>query len=127
MQSTINFIVDVTKPSSVVLSDGVYEGRVNLSWTQSSDNSGIAGYNVYRCTKQEGCNTKEDFTLLTPNSLLLTTYTDTYPCPEYNCYAVAGLDYANNESDLSNILSIRVTEETAMDSVLYVHNDFLLE
>ncbi len=84
-----------------------------LAWTASSDNIGVAGYNVYRCTAPaagQPCTGVwiANATLPSFNDTSLTSNT-------YYNYQVQAFDFANNNSPLSPTLSL-LTYRTTADS-----------
>ena len=84
-----------------------------LAWTASSDNIGVAGYNVYRCTPPaagQPCTGVwiANATLPSFNDSSLTSNT-------YYNYQVQAFDFANNSSPLSPTLSL-LTYRTTADS-----------
>ncbi len=87
---------DSTPPStpSDLSTTNVSESSVELSWTASTDNVGVSGYNVYR-----------DGTLL--GNAASTSYIDNTvtSCTEYT-YTVTALDAAGNESSPSAGLTV---------------------
>jgi fibronectin type 3 domain-containing protein len=85
--------------------------RTNLTWTASTDNVGVAGYNVLRCTPPglgQACQGVWIANTSTP------TYTDTALSEEtlYN-YQVQAFDLASNNSALSQTLSLQTFRSTA--------------
>ncbi|MDO8646873.1 MAG: LamG-like jellyroll fold domain-containing protein [Candidatus Diapherotrites archaeon] len=72
----------------------ISQTQVNLSWTASTDNVGVAGYNIYRNS-------------IMVSSSIATSYSDAglTAGSAYN-YAVSAFDAAGNESALSPIKSI---------------------
>jgi len=84
-----------------------------LAWTASSDNIGVAGYNVYRCTAPaagQPCTGAwiANTTLPSFNDSSLTSNT-------YYNYQVQAFDFANNNSPLTPTLSV-LTYRTTADS-----------
>ncbi|MGA2737057.1 MAG: hypothetical protein ABSG65_06350 [Bryobacteraceae bacterium] len=84
-----------------------------LTWGASSDNIGVAGYNIYRCTPPavgQPCTAVwiADSTLPSFNDSTLTSNTT------YN-YQVQAYDFANNSSALSPLLSLQ-TYRTEADA-----------
>ncbi len=82
---------DTTPPSvpTGLTVTGVTTSTASLSWTASTDNVGVTGYNVYRSGSQVGTST-------------LTTYTDTGLAPSTTyTYTVAAYDAAGNVSTQS--------------------------
>jgi chitodextrinase len=86
---------DTTKPTAPgnLTATPTSGSQVNLSWSASTDNVGVAGYHVYRGTTQVATATT-------------TTYSDTGLTPNtaYQ-YHVTAFDAANNESDPSATVS----------------------
>jgi fibronectin type 3 domain-containing protein len=80
-------------------------GTASLSWTASSDNVGVAGYNVLRCAPNPPT---QPCTGVWIANTAWTTYVDYGPLnisTQYN-YQVQAFDMANNNSALSNTLSL---------------------
>ncbi len=95
--------VPPSKPSSLTGSAG-YTGA-KLSWAASTDNVGVAGYNVYRCAPPalgQSCKGVWIANATTP------AYNDSGLAPNapYN-YQVQAFDLANNKSALSTTLSLQ--------------------
>jgi fibronectin type 3 domain-containing protein len=83
----------------------------NLSWVVSSDNVGIAGYNVYRCTPPAA---GQPCTGVFLAGATTTTYTDsTLTSNTFYNYQVQAFDLANNLSPLSPTLSLLTPRTTA--------------
>jgi len=84
-----------------------------LSWNASSDNIGVAGYNVYRCTPPAA---GQSCTGVWVANATLTSFNDTSLTSNtpYN-YQVQAFDFAGNNSALSETLSL-VTYRTAADA-----------
>jgi cell division septation protein DedD len=79
-------------PSKLTVTN-VTSDAINLSWTASTDNVGVAGYRVYRKAVNE-----DGYTLIAePNSAAFSDKNVTISCI-YE-YAVAAADTAGNESD----------------------------
>ena len=100
-----------TQPTGLTGTAGLTQAT--LSWQPSTDDTGVAGYNVYRCTppaQGQSCAAVflDDTTLPTYNDPTLTTNTP------YN-YQVQAYDFANNHSPLSTVLSLQ-TFRTSADS-----------
>jgi fibronectin type 3 domain-containing protein len=92
--------LDTQKPTAPQNLTAVLSGtsRVDLSWQASTDNVGVAGYNVFRNGSLVG----------TPGAT--TTYSDgPRPAGNYH-YEVRALDAAGNESDSSNTATITVPD-----------------
>src|SRR5450755_176247 len=78
--------------------------QVNLSWNASSDNVGVAGYNLYRCSpSSQG----QSCTGAWIANVTATTYVDSGLAENvpYN-YQVQAFDLANNKSPVSQTLSV---------------------
>ena len=98
-------------PANLTGTPGVI--AANLSWTASTDNVGVAGYNVYRCTPPGSGQPCAGVWIANTS---LTSFTDsalTSNTP-YN-YQVQAFDLANNDSPLSTTLSLQ-TYRTSADS-----------
>jgi chitodextrinase len=97
--STIEILpagVDTQAPTAPtgLKSDSVSSTRVDLSWTASADDFGVAGYRVYRDGTQVGTATG-------------TGYADTTVAPGTSyAYAVKAYDAAGHVSDSSNVLTL---------------------
>ena len=78
-----------TTPTDL-LTIAVSSSQIELSWNASSDNIGVAGYNVYR-----------DGTFLKSVSSTSTNDTGLNPLTQY-CYRVSAFDAAGNESEQSS-------------------------
>jgi len=92
-----SLIADTTPPTTPTLSGSASSStQINLSWTASTDNVGVSGYQVYNADTNAllatTTSTSRSFTGLTPN----TTYR----------YYVKAYDAANNYSDASNTVAI---------------------
>jgi fibronectin type 3 domain-containing protein len=85
----------------------------NLSWTPSTDNIGVAGYNVYRCTPPAAGQLCTGVWLA---NTTLPSYSDSSLTSNtlYN-YQVQAFDFAGNNSPLSPTLSL-LTYRTTADS-----------
>jgi chitodextrinase len=75
-------------------------GRVDLAWTASNDDVGVAGYKIYRNGAQVGTSSTASFTDST--AAPQTTYS----------YAVAAFDAAGNTSDLSDPAPVTTPADT---------------
>ena len=94
---------DTQPPSAPILNSAVASGpnQVNLAWGASTDNVGIAGYQVFRTG-----------TLIANTSSATRSFTDlTASAGSTYTYVVRALDAASNTSSLSN--SIQVTTPAA--------------
>jgi len=83
----------------------------NLSWTASTDNVGVAGYNVYRCspaTLGGPCTGVQIATTTVPSYTDLNLQSNTF----YN-YQVSAFDLANNNSGLSQTFSLQTLRTSA--------------
>ncbi len=83
-------------------STALFSSQINLSWSTSTDNTGVAGYRVYKSGKLIGTTTG-------------TTYSDTglLPSALYS-YAIAAFDAASNESAKSPQISATTLAASAM-------------
>ncbi|MEX0172752.1 discoidin domain-containing protein [Streptomyces sp. LMG1-1-1.1] len=79
-------------------------GQVKLTWTASSDDTGVTGYDVYA-----------NGTLRTTVAGGLTTYTDTQPAAATVTYRVRANDAAGNQSGDSNAVTRNGTGGTGSD------------
>jgi chitodextrinase len=88
-----------TAPTDVV-GTAPSAGRVDLSWTASSDDTGVAGYKIFRDSVQVGSSTT-------------TSFSDTTALPDTTyAYAVAAFDAAGNQSDLSASVNVTTPPDT---------------
>jgi hypothetical protein len=88
--ATANWTIDTSPPSTPTnLAGAPASGtQVNLTWTASTDNTGVTGYDVYR-----------NGSLLTPTPVTGTSYTDTTASPGTSYqYGVDARDGAGNVS-----------------------------
>ncbi len=97
---TINVSVapDITSPSvpTNLTTTAISSPQINLSWTASTDNVGVVGYEVYRC-QGTNCSPTTQIATSTTNS-----YSDTGLSPSTTyVYKVAAYDVAGNVSGLS--------------------------
>ena len=84
------------------------ESQVNLSWTASTDNVGVTGYQIERC-EGAGCSSFSQIATTTG-----TTYNNTGLLASMSySYRVRATDAANNPSDYSNITSAATLDTTA--------------
>ncbi|HBD27076.1 reprolysin-like metallopeptidase [Flavobacterium sp.] len=109
--SNTNFTItagtsDTTVPSTPTLSaSGTTQTSTNLSWTASTDNVGVTGYNVYRGT-----------TLLT--TVTGTTYTATgLTASTAYSFTVRARDAAGNLSAVSNTVNVTTLANTTDTTV----------
>lgn len=86
--------------------------QVNLSWAAATDNVGVTGYKVYRCTGSSCSN----FTQIgTPTN---TSYNDTgLTVSTTYRYRVSAVDAENNESAQSTSVSVATNSDTTAPSV----------
>lgn len=73
---------------------------ITLSWTASTDNVGVTGYNIYRNGTSVGTNTT-------------TSYTNTGVAPGTYSYTIQARDAAGNLSSQSNAVSYTLADEVA--------------
>ncbi|MBL0740468.1 fibronectin type III domain-containing protein [Chryseolinea lacunae] len=99
---TTNAATDTQAPTvpSGLASSGVTAGAVTLSWGASTDNVGVAGYEVYR-----------NGTLLTTVTTLTTTVTGLTASTAY-VFKVRAKDAANNYSAFTSDLNVTTTAAT---------------
>jgi chitodextrinase len=97
-----NVVADVTPPSIPIgfVSAGTTTSTVSLSWTASTDNVGVMGYKVYRCTG--ACVPAVQVGNVATPAFIDSglTASITYS------YAVAAYDAAGNTSALSTVLQV---------------------
>jgi len=90
--TTLSEQQDTTAPSIPTLTaTAASSSRIDLSWSTSTDNVGVAGYKIYNGSGtylSSGNGTSTSFTGLNPNT-------------QY-CYKITAYDAANNESGYSN-------------------------
>ncbi len=98
---------DITAPTAPtnLVATTASAGRVDLGWSASTDDTGVAGYRIYRNGSQIGVSTT-------------TSYADTtaQPATTYSYYVVA-YDSSNNPSAASNTASATTPPDTAPPSV----------
>ncbi|MFH9736492.1 discoidin domain-containing protein [Streptomyces roseolus] len=82
-----------TAPANLAFTEQT-SGQVKLTWTASSDNTGVTGYDVYA-----------NNTLLTSVAGNVTTYTDNRPAGQTVTYHVRAKDAAGNQSGNSNAVT----------------------
>ncbi|MFE5898580.1 discoidin domain-containing protein [Streptomyces sp. NPDC056488] len=82
-----------TAPANLAFTEQT-SGQVRLTWTASSDNTGVTGYDVYA-----------NNTLLTSMAGNVTTYTDSRPANQTVTYHVRAKDAAGNQSVNSNAVT----------------------
>ncbi len=93
---------DTTAPTTPagLTATAISSSRIDLSWTASTDNVGVTGYNIYRCTGL-GC---------TPSTQITTSATNSYSNTGLSAstvyvYRVAAYDAAGNVSAQSSSAS----------------------
>jgi chitodextrinase len=103
---------DTTPPTapSNLTATATSTSQINLAWTASTDNVGVTGYNLQRCTGS-GCTT---FAVLTSVSGTTTTYSNTglTGSTSYS-YRVQATDAAGNLSAFSNTATATTQTATA--------------
>jgi fibronectin type 3 domain-containing protein len=82
-----------------------------LSWGASSDNIGVAGYNVYRCTPPAAGQPCAGVWIA--NSTLPSFIDFTLTCNTLYNYQVQAFDFANNDSPFSQTLSLQTLRTSA--------------
>jgi len=96
-----------TAPSNLA-SSNITQTTVNLTWTASSDNVGVANYRVYNSG-----------TLIATVGSAATSYTLTGLLPDTTySLTVRGVDFANNESSNSNTVSVTTDADIVVTSSL---------
>ncbi|MGW1102484.1 discoidin domain-containing protein [Streptomyces sp. NPDC002540] len=84
-----------TVPANLAFTEPA-SGQIKLTWSASSDDTGVTGYDIYA-----------DNTLLTSVSGDVTTYTDNRPADQTVSYYVRARDAAGNQSGNSNTVTRR--------------------
>ena len=110
-QPTSSDTTPPTAPTNLTATGSV--GKASLSWTASTDNVGVTGYNVYRSTTS-------GFTPSSSNLIGTTTttsYTDSGLAAGTYYYLVTAHDAAGNPSAPSNQASAAVTADTTPPTV----------
>ncbi|MFJ5829332.1 discoidin domain-containing protein [Streptomyces sp. NPDC093089] len=92
-----------TAPANLALTEPA-SGQVKLTWTASTDDTGVTGYDVYA-----------NGTLRTTVAGGTTTYTDTQPASATVTYRVRAKDAAGNQSGDSNAVTRNGTGGTGSD------------
>jgi hypothetical protein len=101
---TVSNVADTTPPTAPTNVTAVsnFKRKATVSWTASTDNVGVAGYNVWRSTSQTGTYTKvATVTALTFSDAALTSGATYF-------YYVTAVDAAGNVSAPSSIASVIV-------------------
>jgi chitodextrinase len=108
---TTSAALDTTAPSSVTLSaSGTTTSSTNLSWTASTDNVGVTGYDIY----QNGIlKTTTTTTSLTVNNLSAST--------AYSFY-VRAKDAAGNISTASNTVNVTTSAAASISTITYCNS-----
>jgi chitodextrinase len=96
-----------TTPTGLVASN-VSANEIDLSWTASSDNVGVAGYDVLRDGVQIGSSTTTSYTDLSVN-----------PATTYQ-YQVRAVDDSENVSGLSNILTVTTPSLPGIQTLTFI-------
>ncbi|WNG63203.1 hypothetical protein F0U59_50935 [Archangium gephyra] len=110
---------DTTPPTapSGLSASAVSSSQVNLSWTASTDNVGVASYNVYRST--------DNASFSSVASVAGTSHSDTGRTASTTYYyRVTADDAANNESAVSNTAS--ATTPAATSAARVILNEILV-
>ncbi|MFD8205267.1 discoidin domain-containing protein [Streptomyces sp. NPDC059695] len=82
-----------TAPANLAYTEPA-SGQIRLTWTASTDNTGVTGYDVYA-----------NGTLLTSVAGNVTTFTDTRPANQTVSYRIRARDAAGNQSGDSNTVT----------------------
>ena len=110
---------DTTPPTapSNLTATATSASQINLAWTASTDNVGVAGYVIQRCTGS-GCTT---FTQVASVSGTTTTYSNTgLTASTAYSYRVQGTDAAGNLSAFSNTATATTQAGTTTTNISYV-------
>lgn len=101
---------DTTKPSTPTNFKATALGSraVKLSWTASSDNLGVAGYNIYDSVNGVGCPT-------VPAGVSSCVVTQLYPSTTYN-FSITAFDHKDNQSGSA---TASVTTPATTSQVIY--------
>jgi len=103
--------IDITAPSAPLgLTGTAGYSSATLTWTGSTDNVGIAGYNVYRCTPSPCTGT------WIANTATLTYYDNTLADNTAYQYQVQAFDFANNTSPMTNTWDVTTADNTPPNS-----------
>jgi fibronectin type 3 domain-containing protein len=100
--SSATTLPDTTPPTapSNLTATAASSTQINLSWTASTDNVGVTGYQIQRCLGA-GCTA---FTQIAAPAGTGTTYIDTGPSPSTSySYEIIATDAAGNLSSPSNV------------------------
>ena len=109
-----------TAPSSLTAT-AASTSQINLSWTASTDNVGVTGYFIERCTGA-GCTTFFRVAVATG-----TTYSDTGLGPDTTFeYRVRATDAAGNLSAYSNLVSATTLTSGSQTSPFRLHPEALI-
>ncbi|MFE8603594.1 lamin tail domain-containing protein [Archangium violaceum] len=110
---------DTTPPTapSGLSASAVSSSQVNLSWTASTDNVGVASYNVYRSTDNASFSSVASVSGTSHSDTGRTASTTYY-------YRVTADDAANNESAVSNTAS--ATTPAATSAARVILNEILV-
>jgi hydrogenase maturation factor HypE len=104
---------DHESPSSPVLSGTASISRADLTWSASSDNTGVSRYDVHRSSTSGFLPTAANRI----GQVAGTTYTDTGLTPGYRYYRVVAADVAGNVSAPSNEAAVLILSDTTAPSV----------
>jgi chitodextrinase len=102
-----------TAPTSLTTTAGPASStQINLSWTASTDNVGVTGYQVQRCSGAACSNFAN-----VGSVVATTTFSDTGLTPSTSyAYRVSARDAAGNVSSFSNISTVSTTADTTPPS-----------
>lgn len=95
---TIATLADTTAPTApgLVTATAASASQVNLSWSASTDNVGVTGYKIYRCSGSS-CTSFSLLTTISGTSTLSYSDTSVAASTSYT-YEVSAVDAAGNES-----------------------------
>jgi titin len=102
--SSATTLADTTPPTapSGLMATAASSTQINLSWTASTDNVAVTGYQIQRC-QGAGCNA---FAQIAAPAGTGTSYIDTGLSPSVSyCYEIIATDAAGNLSSPSNVSS----------------------
>ncbi len=104
--------IDPTAPTNLT-SSNTTENSTELSWTTSTDNFGVAGYELYQ--------THQGTTTVIPVTSTSYTVQNLYPSENYS-FKVKAIDTSGNESNFSNTESVTTLATCASGNVTLTIN-----